>query len=237
MESTYHPQIHQFLELIQQQDNKSLTGKKILDCGAGGKNPPLILFGQKGLESFGIDLSAERLLMAKEAAEKHGVSLNLQEGDMRSLPFEDDYFDFVYEFYSMCHLRKRDTLIAIEEMKRVVKPGGLIFLGFMTADSWPLTGRPNEYNEWIQEENGQPTLHSVFFDEETYEFVEGLKILSGEQERRSLVSEFESMSLQEWMAMHQDDWFYDRDEWEAMYPERLAEANYSHRFFMLEKQI
>jgi ubiquinone/menaquinone biosynthesis C-methylase UbiE len=234
--SSDHPQLEKFLALMQSQDHRPLSQKKILDCGAGGSHPPLILFAQQGLHAFGIDLSAPRLEMAQQTAQQQGVSLTLRQGDMRALPFEDHSFDFVYEFYSMCHLRKRDILLTIEEMMRVVKPGGLIFLGFMIADSWPLTGRPNEYNEWVLMEDGAQTLHSVFFDEETYEFVEGLKVLFTEQERRSLADEYQTMTLDDWMAQHQEDWFYERDEWEAMYAERLAEANSSHRFFVLQKQ-
>lgn len=36
------------------------------------------------------------------------------------MPFEAETFDYVYEHYSMCHLSKKDTALAIDEMYRVL---------------------------------------------------------------------------------------------------------------------
>lgn len=235
MKPIYSPYIYRFLSLINRLSEEPIAGKTILDVGAGGGNPPLGLFADYGMFGTGIDINAERIEAAKKYAEAQNLSINFQEGDMRQIPFEDNRFDFVYEFYSMCHLRKRDTLIAIEEMKRVLKPGGFLFLGFMSADTWPLTGKPNEYNEWMQEEAGEKTIHTVFFDEEAFDFVRGLEIIFTEKERRLMYANLEKETLEEWMSVHEDDWFYDREEWEKMYEERLEEANYSHRFFLLKK--
>ncbi len=234
MKPVYPSQIYRFLNLAQK-TNGPLTGKKILDCGAGGNKPPLGLFAEHGLNCFGIDINPEQLTRAQKFAADQGMQINLREGDMRQIPFENQEFDLVYEFYSLCHLRKHDIFITIEEMNRVLKPGGLLFLGFMSADSWPLTGRPNEFNEWLQLENGETVLHSIFFDEETIEFLYGFEVLVKETERRTWVKTLQDQSLEEWMAEHQEDWYYDREEWEAMYTERMDEANYSHIFFLLRK--
>ena len=63
--------------------------------------------------------------------------MHLREGDMRQLSFEEGAFDYVYEHYSMCHLSKQDTSLAVSEMYRVLKQGGLCFLGVISADTWP----------------------------------------------------------------------------------------------------
>ena len=235
MKPIYAPFIYRFLSLAQRFTEEDLRGKKILDCGAGGPKPQLGLFAEQGLDAYGIDIDTERLAMAKSFAVEQGLTMDLREGDMRQIPFDDAEFDLVYEFYAMCHLRKREALAAIEEMQRVLKPGGLLFLGFMSADTWPLTGTPNEFNEWKQEEGGEEVVHTVYFDEEGYDFVVGMEILFTEKERRLLYRALEKQTKEAWMAEHQESWFYDREEWESMYDERLAEANYSHRFFLLKK--
>lgn len=236
MKPVYPPFLYRFLGTAQRFSG-SLCGKKILDCGAGGARPPLVLFAEYGLDCCGIDISGERLTLAQNFAVQQGYPLKLREGDMRRIPFEDQSFDLVYEYYALCHLRKRDILVAIEEMRRVLKPGGLLFLGFMSADTWPLTGRPNEFNEWQQVENGEEVVHSVFFDQETTDFIYGFEVLLKETERRVSVADLQQQSLAEWMAEYREDWFYDREEWEEMYTERLLEANYSHIFYLLRRPI
>lgn len=98
---------------------ETLLGRKILECGAGGRIPPLVLFHQHGLEGWGIDKSAEQLELAREFCREQSIELHLREGDIRSIEFEGDTFDYVYEHYSMCHLSKKDTRQAVSEMRRV----------------------------------------------------------------------------------------------------------------------
>ena len=108
---------------------------KVLDCGAGGPVPPLALFRQHRFEAWGIDASEEQLDKAREYCAAHTIDVHLHKGDMRQIPFKDETFDYVYEHYSMCHLSKRDTARAVGEMYRLLKPGGLCFLGVKSADS------------------------------------------------------------------------------------------------------
>lgn len=122
--------VYRFLSLIQSEnENETLKGKKILDCGAGGILPPLALFSDYGFELFGIDISEEQVELGKQFFEEKNIKASLRVGDMMSMPFEDESFDYVYEHYSMCHLNKKETQKAIDEMHRVLKKGGMCFLG------------------------------------------------------------------------------------------------------------
>ena len=131
--------VYSFLSWVNahQPEDEALEKRKILDCGAGGPVPPLALFQQHGFECRGIDRSLEQLEKARHFCQKHEIELNLHEGDMRQIPFEDGSFDYVYEHYSMCHLSKEDTALAASEMHRVLKPGGFCFLGFISNETWP----------------------------------------------------------------------------------------------------
>jgi SAM-dependent methyltransferase len=61
--------------------------KEILDCGAGGKEPPLYIFHLLGYGSHGVDISEEQLKKARDFCDKKGVELDTRKGDMRNLPF------------------------------------------------------------------------------------------------------------------------------------------------------
>lgn len=74
----------------------------------------------------GIDLSPEMLALARERAEQLNRSVELREADAQGLPFEDESFDTVVCTYSLCNVP--DDAVAIQEMKRVLKPGGRLIL-------------------------------------------------------------------------------------------------------------
>ncbi|MHA1290912.1 MAG: hypothetical protein ACTSPB_26300, partial [Candidatus Thorarchaeota archaeon] len=53
----FPPRMYNFLWTIR----NSTLEKKILDCGAGGRFPPLAIFHQHGFETHGIDLSDDQI--------------------------------------------------------------------------------------------------------------------------------------------------------------------------------
>ncbi|MDQ3962598.1 MAG: class I SAM-dependent methyltransferase [Actinomycetota bacterium] len=74
----------------------------------------------------GIDLSPEMLAIARDRATEFDRSVDLREADAQALPFPDASFDAVVCTYSLCNVP--DDSIAIDEMKRVLKPGGRLIL-------------------------------------------------------------------------------------------------------------
>ncbi|MHA1636671.1 MAG: class I SAM-dependent methyltransferase [Candidatus Thorarchaeota archaeon] len=170
--------LYDFLRMIE----TSSLEKKILDCGAGGPRPPLMLFANRGYETHGIDISPANLEAAKGYAKSHGVKLNLTQGDMRDLPYDDESFSFIYTYNSICHLSKMDTAIAINEMKRVLRKDGYLFVDFMSTEC-SYCGIPDlgeekgkhEY-EYIDEE-GADVLHCFYDDTEPDSFFDSMTIL------------------------------------------------------------
>ncbi|MBU1008110.1 class I SAM-dependent methyltransferase [Candidatus Dependentiae bacterium] len=106
----------------------SSTGK-ILDiaCGYGRLSIPL---KQAGYSVYGIDLSPNLVDAAKENALNSCVDIGFRLGDMRDLPYEDNFFDTVICMWtSFCHmLNKKDQVKAIREMVRVVRKGGIVIV-------------------------------------------------------------------------------------------------------------
>ncbi len=213
---------------------------KILECGAGGALPPLTLFRQHGFECWGIDYEKEQLEKARQFCAEHGIGLNLREADMRQLPLDDESFDYVYEHYSMCHLDKRETAVAIGEMHRVLKPGGLCFLGVISTDTWPLSlmGQEREPGEFWDDDGDEPTVHSAFTDQETEVLVADWQLLSREKQSRYLGKTAAKMSLEDWMELR--DEAGERvsiDDWRAGYETRARLIRYVHHYFTLEKAV
>lgn len=111
------------------------SGMRLLDCGCG---PGSITVGLAELvapgEVIGIDASADLIASAQDNAASAGLSnATFQTGDVYSLPFADDSFDAVWAHALLEHLH--DPVAALAEMRRVLKPGGLIGVRELDLDS------------------------------------------------------------------------------------------------------
>jgi ubiquinone/menaquinone biosynthesis C-methylase UbiE len=74
----------------------------------------------------GIDLSPAMLEIARKRAADLGRQADLREGDAHNLTFDDDSFDSVVCTFSLCNIPDVDR--AVDEMRRVLKPGGRLVL-------------------------------------------------------------------------------------------------------------
>jgi SAM-dependent methyltransferase len=156
--------------------------KKILDCGAGGYDPKLAFFLENGFEVYGIDISDDQINDSKEYCIKNNVELNIIKGDMMKIPFESNYFGFVYSYNSIFHLSKKESGIAINEMCRVLKEGGLMYLNFLSADDkWYNKSEESKPGEIITKEGDELYLHSYDDDDEPDKYFEKFEIIHKEK--------------------------------------------------------
>ena len=162
----YRPCVYEFLFLTE----RSNLEKVILDCGAGGSTPPLGLFAEFGYRCHGIDISEDAVRQANEFALKQNLDIDMRLGDMRNIPFDDATFSFAYTQNSLSHLSKKDTKIAIDEMKRVLRPEGLLFVDFMSIDcsycNEEVMGKLVGDYEFLGIHGGEEVLHSFFRNHE-----------------------------------------------------------------------
>jgi len=100
------------------------AGDKVLDLGCGnGRYFPL--FKEKETEYFGIDFSEE---LIKIAGDKHPEA-NFQTGDGLNIPFPENSFNKVFSIAALHHIPSRESRARfIKEIRRVLKPGGLLIL-------------------------------------------------------------------------------------------------------------
>ena len=74
----------------------------------------------------GIDLSDEMLAFARTRARELGREVALRQGDAHSLPFDNATFDTVVCTFGLCAIPDIDK--ALDEMTRVLRPGGRLIL-------------------------------------------------------------------------------------------------------------
>ncbi|NIY48251.1 class I SAM-dependent methyltransferase [Cedecea colo] len=104
---------------------------KLLDMGCGAGHASFIAAGQVK-EVVAYDLSEQMLAVVNDAAQTRGISnLMTRQGYAEALPFDDKSFDIVISRYSAHHWH--DVGKALREVKRVLKPGGIvIFMDVMS---------------------------------------------------------------------------------------------------------
>src|SRR3954447_7115242 len=98
----------------------------VLDVATGTAAVALELVRQKDCFVVGVDQSADMLAVGRRRGTLAGATrkVRLQEGDARSLPFEDDTFDALTFTYLLRYVE--DPAATLRELARVVRPGGTI---------------------------------------------------------------------------------------------------------------
>jgi len=95
----------------------------VLDIGCGfGRDTNF--FACNAYNYFGIDLSEKMIFKAKKLI----PSAKFYVMNMLDLDFKSDYFDGIWCSATLLHLDKDDALRSLIEMKKVLKPGGIIYL-------------------------------------------------------------------------------------------------------------
>ncbi len=110
------PHLKLFIELVDGKD------KVVLDLGSGGGRDSKYLHDH-GINVIGVDYSTGML----EEARKRNPEIEFLEMDMRKLTFANNNFDGVWACASLLHLKKEELPIALAEIKRVLKLGGILF--------------------------------------------------------------------------------------------------------------
>jgi demethylmenaquinone methyltransferase/2-methoxy-6-polyprenyl-1,4-benzoquinol methylase len=103
-------------------------GDKILDC-ATGTGDVAIAF-QKKLKGTawvtGIDFCDEMLIYAPQKASKLKLPIDFKVADVTQLPFSDNEFDVVSISFGIRNVE--NPVLGIQEMTRVLKPGGRLLI-------------------------------------------------------------------------------------------------------------
>jgi ubiquinone/menaquinone biosynthesis C-methylase UbiE len=100
-------------------------GQRVLDLGCGTCTLTLMaLEAYPDLDVSGLDGDERVLSIAVKKAEKRGIELKLDLGMSYDMPYADASFDRVLSSYLFHHLTPENKLRTMEEVMRVLKPGG-----------------------------------------------------------------------------------------------------------------
>ena len=97
----------------------------ICDLGCGPGQIARYLH-HKGVATLGVDLSSRMI----EEAHILNPDIPFHQGDMLSLPDPDNSWGGIAAFYCIIHIPREKVVDALREMKRVIKPGGVLLLTF-----------------------------------------------------------------------------------------------------------
>lgn len=114
-----------------------LDGKRILDYGCGPGHD-LVGFAEysKPLSIIGCDISSTSIAEAKERMRLHPqvpCELLLLPADATALPFPDASFDYIHSSGVLHHVVNLQATLA--ELRRLLKPGGILRVMIYNADS------------------------------------------------------------------------------------------------------
>ena len=187
-EVSWASQLYTFLRYC----NRSGLEKVVLDCGAGGDQPPLSMFYDHGCRTFGVEIAPMALEQTVEYCAKSGKTLNVILSDMRHLPFGDQSFSFVYSYNAIFFMTKQDIQRALQEIDRVLRGGGLCFVNFLSVDDADFYD--NEMSSIGNEIYGSERF-SFHEDGEPDAYFQGYEIL--QKEKRLLEKLFEGKVLKQ----------------------------------------
>lgn len=107
-------------------------GRKILDAGCGDTAKVIIAMHRLGSRDItGFDLGNEFIPVARESLRRHGIpqeDVTLTSGNLLSIPFPDETFDFVICHGVLVHLNiLEEVTLAFSELARVTKKNGYLY--------------------------------------------------------------------------------------------------------------
>ena len=99
---------------------------KLLNVGCA-HGPDFLPFS-KTFELYGVDFSPEMLKLARKYALKFAFAADLSLADVRQLPFANETFDWAISVATYHHIKSDEQPAALNELRRVLKPGGEAFI-------------------------------------------------------------------------------------------------------------
>jgi SAM-dependent methyltransferase len=121
-------------------------GSAILDlcCGHGRH---AVALAERGYRVTGLDLSTFFLEKAAAAAAEAGVDLRLVHGDMRHIPFEEEFDAVINMFSAFGYLEsEEEDQKVLSQVRKALKPGGLFLLETIHHASLMRNFEPQAWN-------------------------------------------------------------------------------------------
>lgn len=142
------------------------AGARVLDLGAGIGRHALAL-ARAGMRVSALDASAQSVKVIDLAARAAGLPVDIRQGAMTDLPFEDACFDHVLSWNVIYHGDGSVVARTLAEVRRVLRPGGTFMATMLSARRLPVEqarARGHEVSPgcWVFEGEGDK-IHPHYF--------------------------------------------------------------------------
>lgn len=144
-----------FVQFIRDEEVKNL-----LEIGAGtGKDSHY--FSELGLNTFSIDISPEMVKLIKNKG------LNAEVMSFESLDFQDNSYESIWAMNCLLHVPKENIRDVLKEIKRVLKPSGLFYMGVYGGENFEGvwegdTYKPKRFFSFFEEESIKELVSELF---------------------------------------------------------------------------
>ena len=150
----------------------------ILDLGSGtGRH--VVYLARSGFSVCGLDNSPEGIHITRQWLVDEGLDARLQLQSMtEKLPYEDAFFDAVISVQVVHHAHRETIRDAVQEITRVLKRGGFLFITVPKLRNQGTRFRQLEPNTFVPldgPERGLP--HHYFTPDELREVFEGYNVI------------------------------------------------------------
>jgi SAM-dependent methyltransferase len=116
-------------ELLKRFAEQTRGSGPVCDMGCGPGQVARYLH-DLGVEVVGMDIAPGMI----EKARTLNPDIEFRQGNMRALDVEDNAWGGIAAFYSVIHIPRDQVVDALREMKRVLRPGGVLLLTFHIGD-------------------------------------------------------------------------------------------------------
>ncbi len=133
---------------------------KLLNLGCA-HGPDFLPF-KDSFKLYGVDFSDEMLKLARRYSLKFDFNVELSPADVRQLPYPDNSFDWAISVATYHHIKgKQERLKALNELRRVLKPGGEAFITVWNRWQPGFWFKPKElYMPWRKKDK---TLYRYYY--------------------------------------------------------------------------
>ncbi len=90
----------------------------------------MVSAGRRGYVPVGIDVELDALQATRRVLRDHGLERPVVSADLTALPFQSGTFDVVFSYSTIQHAHRQSAYRCVEEVHRVLAPGGSCVLEF-----------------------------------------------------------------------------------------------------------
>lgn len=130
-----------FAELV-----RAIGGGPVADVGCGPGHTTALL-RELGADASGIDLSPAMI----EIARREHPEARFEVGSMTDLELADDSLAGVLAWWSLIHIPDEAVPGVLGGFHRVLRPGGVLAVGFHVGDEPPTRRPPSRVADWLRE--------------------------------------------------------------------------------------